>query len=438
MGLLLLTKEAMLLICVGGDKMKKIKYLMIICLLLSLVTGCSSGKQKKISKNTYRQELTTEEITNGHASFEIEDKFKVDADITKQEIYKGGLMSYYQEQYCETKEGTTGKFKNNPTIFHKNHKEIEKKLNQIMQGKLTYNKFVIEKNNENAPELKGKYITNKGIEYECNTLWDTYNNALGHSNFFFCPQFIMKKQDCDEDAINTVKGMVEANIKNVETKATNKIKEKAEFYKNWLEKFIGTNLDENYKIFSLDKKATKIMKEKELSDYEFKGKTYEMIMFYKSTNRIPISKIDLSYQLKAEEKADKWAKTAMMSEQLFSMTESPVYIIFCNGEIDYVEADIYRYPKKEYKKNKGIISPNKILKQVIAFYNKKLIVDEVDIEEIKLEYAGYYGKEKDNEIKPVFVPIWKVSVYDAEKKRMTYFAYDAVTGECYTNEYIPW
>jgi len=66
-----------------------------------------------------------------------------------------------------------------------------------------------------------------------------------------------------------------------------------------------------------------------------------------------------------------------------------------------------------------------------------LIVDEVCIKSINLEYAGYYGRDN-NMVKPIFAPVWSVKVYDGEKKRMTYFVYDAVTGECYVNEYIPW
>ena len=155
-------------------------------IIASMITGCGKSgeknKQGKISENDYRRELSSNEIESGKASFYVEDKLKIDADITKQKLYKNGLKSYYQKQYCETKIGTTNKFKNNPTVFHKNRKQIEKMLNQIIHGKLNYKEFVIEKDSENAPELDGVFSADNGSKYDCKTIWDTYNNEIGRAS----------------------------------------------------------------------------------------------------------------------------------------------------------------------------------------------------------------------------------------------------------------
>lgn len=46
--------------------MKKIKQILCIICVLSLLTGCG-GKQNKTEKKTYSQELSEEEMSNGHA-----------------------------------------------------------------------------------------------------------------------------------------------------------------------------------------------------------------------------------------------------------------------------------------------------------------------------------------------------------------------------------
>ena len=52
--------------------MKKFKQILCIICVLGLLTGCG-GKQNKTEKKTYRQELSEEEMSNGHASFDIID-----------------------------------------------------------------------------------------------------------------------------------------------------------------------------------------------------------------------------------------------------------------------------------------------------------------------------------------------------------------------------
>ena len=418
--------------------MKKFKQILCIVCVLSLLTGCG-GKQNKTEKKTYRQELSEEEMSNGHASFDIDEKFKVDANVTKSEVYKDGMKSYYMNQYKEKIKGTSKKFTDNPTVFNRTQKEMEKTLNRLIPGKLSWKK--INRNYKNEPVIEGTYKSDDGDKYKMHIVWDTYNNVTGNSDTYFCPSFYMLGEKSDKEHIAALKIGMDEDIDGIKTDYTDKIEKNVGTYKKAVEKLIGRKINDEYRMYSLNAKSAKIINDVRSIGLKYNGKQYDLLAFYKDVDNLKFSDIDPGYQVKADEKPDKWAKTTSAdNDKLSSMWETPVYLVFCKGKLEYIEADSFRETGSVYKNEQKIISPNKALKEVIKFYEKKLLVDEVKIKSIELKYIAYYASDSSKTVKPVITPVWLVGVYDNEEsiERIAYFCYDGYTGECYGNEIISW
>ena len=418
--------------------MKKFKQILCIVCVLSLLTGCG-GKQNKTEKKTYRQELSEEEMSNGHASFDIDEKFKVDANVTKSEVYKDGMKSYYMNQYKEKIKGTSKKFTDNPTVFNRTQKEMEKTLNRLIPGKLSWKK--INRNYKNEPVIEGTYKSDDGDKYKMHIVWDTYNNVTGNSDTYFCPSFYMRSEKSDKEHIAALKIGMDEDIDGIKTDYTDKIEKNVGTYKKAVEKLIGRKINDEYRMCSLNAKSAKIINDTQSIELKYNGKQYDLLAFYKDVDNLKFSDIDPGYQVKADEKPDKWAKTTSAdNDKLSSMWETPVYLVFCKGKLEYIEADSFRETGSVYKNTQKIISPNKPLKEVIKFYEKKLLVEEVKIKSIELKYIAYYASDSSKTVKPIITPAWVVGVYDNDEsiEKIAYFCYDGYTGECYGNEIIPW
>lgn len=418
--------------------MKKIKQILCIICVLSLLTGCG-GKQNKTEKKTYRQELSEEEMSNGHASFDIDEKFKVDANVTKSEVYKDGMKSYYMNQYKEKIKGTSKKFTDNPTVFNRTQKEMEKTLNKLIPGKLSWKR--INRKYKNDPYIEGAYKSDDGDKYKMRIVWDTYDDVTGNSDTYFCPSFYMRSEKSDKEHIAALKIGMDEDIDGIKTDYTDKIEKNVGTYKKAVEKLIGRKINDEYRMYSLNAKSAKIINDVRSIGLKYNGKQYDLLAFYKDVDNLKFSDIDPGYQVKADEKPDKWAKTTSAgNDKLSSMWETPVYLVFCKGKLEYIEADSFRETGSVYKNTQKIISPNKPLKEVIKFYEKKLLVEEVKIKSIELKYIAYYASDSSKTVKPIITPAWVVGVYDNDEsiEKIAYFCYDGYTGECYGNEIISW
>ena len=418
--------------------MKKFKQILCIICVLGLLTGCG-GKQNKTEKKTYRQELSEEEMSNGHASFDIDEKFKVDANVTKSEVYKDGMKSYYMNQYKEKIKGTSKKFTDNPTVFNRTQKEMEKTLNRLIPGKLSWKR--INRKYKNDPYIEGAYKSDDGDKYKMRIVWDTYDDVTGNSDTYFCPSFYMRSEKSDKEHIAALKIGMDEDIDGIKTDYTDKIEKNVGTYKKAVEKLIGRKINDEYRMYSLNAKSAKIINDTQSIELKYNGKQYDLLAFYKDVDNLKFSDIDPGYQVKADEKPDKWAKTTSAdNDKLSSMWETPVYLVFCKGKLEYIEADSFRETGSVYKNTQKIISPNKPLKEVIKFYEKKLLVEEVKIKSIELKYIAYYASDSSKTVKPIITPAWVVGVYDNDEsiEKIAYFCYDGYTGECYGNEIISW
>ena len=314
--------------------MKKFKQILCIICVLGLLTGCG-GKQNKTEKKTYRQELSEEEMSNGHASFDIDEKFKVDADLTKPEVYKDGMKSYYMNQYKEKIKGTSKKFTDNPTVFNRTQKEMEKTLNRLIPGKLSWKK--INRKYKNEPFIDGTYKSDNGDKYKMHIVWDTYDDVTGNSDTYFCPSFYMRGEKSDKEHISAVISGLQADIDDIKTDYTNMIEKNVGTYKKAVEELIGRKINDEYRMCSLNAKSAKIINDTQSIELKYNGKQYDLLAFYKDVDNLKFSDIDPGYQVKADEKPDKWAKTTSAgNDHLSSMYDTSVYLVFCEGKLEYI------------------------------------------------------------------------------------------------------
>ena len=335
--------------------------------------------------------------------------------------------------------GTSKKFTDNPTVFNRTQKEMEKTLNKLIPGKLSWKR--INRKYKNDPYIEGAYKSDDGDKYKMRIVWDTYDDVTGNSDTYFCPSFYMRSEKSDKEHITALKVGKDEDIDGIKTDYTDKIEKNVGAYKKAVEELIGRKINDEYRMYSLNAKSAKIINDVRSIGLKYNGKQYDLLAFYKDVDNLKFLDIDPGYQVKADEKPDKWAKTTSAgNDKLSSMWETPVYLVFCEGKLEYIEADSFRETDRIYKNTQKIIPPNKPLKEVIKFYEKKLLVEEVKIKSIELQYVAYYASDSSKTVKPIITPAWVVGVYDNDEsiERIAYFCYDGYTGECYGNEIISW
>ena len=316
---------------------------------------------------------------------------------------------------------------------------MEKTLNRLIPGKLSWKR--INRKYKNDPYIEGAYKSDDGDKYKMRIVWDTYDDVTGNSDTYFCPSFYMRSEKSDKEHIAALKIGMDEDIDGIKTDYTDKIEKNVGTYKKAVEKLIGRKINDEYRMYSLNAKSAKIINDVRSIGLKYNGKQYDLLAFYKDVDNLKFSDIDPGYQVKADEKPDKWAKTTSAdNDKLSSMWETPVYLVFCKGKLEYIEADSFRETGSVYKNTQKIISPNKPLKEVIKFYEKKLLVEEVKIKSIELKYIAYYASDSSKTVKPIITPAWVVGVYDNDEsiEKIAYFCYDGYTGECYGNEIISW
>lgn len=411
--------------------MKKKQLLCIGMVTLALcLTGC--GQEENQESGAYRTEFTAQEITDGHASFEIEKNLKVDADITKPEKYENGLNSYYMAHFYEYSEGEREKLKQTPTVFHKDYNKFNSWLNEFLDGKLDKKTFQIDTLSQYALSMNTKLRSSAG-SYDIHVEWGTNEEEFESGDAVYCPFMSVDKEGKETTDmalyILSVMGGQPKQIPDFAKKAEKQVSK----YKKWVEDLTGIELSDTYDVVSITDELVEELNGKMGGTLMQKpAEDYVTYVFYDEVDGLPYKEYGVGYVLKEDESASPLA--LMSSFDNTNLQGLPAHAQkICVDKDGVIAAQIsnIRYPSKVYKKAQKIVSPNVVLKAVKECYEKQVLLTELTVENVELVYIGYFSLPEDGIIQPVITPVWVANVYNPSRMATEQIICDAFTGKVY-------
>lgn len=422
------------------------KFFTSIILVSSLIL-CACGGEPQAQNGEgggYRSEFTTEELESGHASFQMEEKLIVDAQVTPKTSYEDGLSSYYTEIITEPNSEDSDSFVKNATFSSLSHDEWEKLLNKLQKGKLEKKKFEVSSIEEIEQE---KFVGENGRTYIIWAGWSGKSKKYGlTSKYNTAGSTIFPSNNEENFENNSIPAKIKENFSDYgeynDLDFLQNPDETAANIREFLEKFSGRKICEKYDFIPAGQKNLErlyeLAKEKEptfveMIEPELKKRIGEFIFYY-DVDGLPFKNLYLSYFMQGDETASKlcyW--TSPSRGNLFGISEHEQVIDV--DERGLLQADIsnYRKPGKVYKENSAVIKPDQALQQVKAYYDRKLILEDVTITNVELVYTGYFSDASEGEIQPIITPVWAVTVHEETNQDMGItrgYVYDAFSGEC--------
>ena len=393
---------------------------MVLVLSLILTMGCQKQSDQEISKESYRDQLTPEEIQQGTATFDMGEKLSVDATLTPQKEYEAGLNSYDSQIVYEGKAGTEDSFKKKMTLFGSDQKQLNDCLNEWQKG--TLQKMTVD-----IPEKMfemigtGTFHTDAGKTYTLSMLWE-HNYPYYPEKSVVLPQLSIYPEEQELDIRHQMYG--ESGKKPAAKQETDDEKKQAAEYKAWLEKLMGRKLADRYRVMDTEPDGS--------------GNRYTVYEYYHDVDGFPLVQSSLSYRMKEGETADEEAQSGGTGGiQLDTLYEPAQQIMTDQDGICAVSCYSFYEKGKIYKKDQTVISPDEILKKMKAYYERMVQLDKKTIREIELVYTLYFSDGNEGKIRLVMTPVWRVVVQDEGEDANLVFWYDAFNGECYgenTNE----
>ena len=429
---------------------KEKRRLLSMCLVATSLLLCACGGEPQAqggSGENYRTEFTEEELENGHASFQMEEKIAVDADITPRSSYENGLSSYYLEVISEPGSEDEENFVKNITFSSHSYDEWEKLLNSLQKGRLKDREFKL--NRSNYQLKNGKYRGENGRTYTVWAGWSGHGKKYGlDSNFNTAGATLVPPKGENFELDNTIL-KIEGNFRDYgdynDLDFLQDPDETAEKIRKFLEDFSGRKIHEQYKFVPAGQKNLERLHElaekenpflSELMENDMDKRIGEFIFYY-DIDGLPFKDFGLNYFLQGDETACKLCYWNFSSQgTLVAISEHEQEV--CVDEKGLLEMDIsnYRKPGKVYKEKRTVTEPDKILEQIKTYYGRKLVLENVVITDMELAYTGYFSDASEGEVQPTITPVWVVTVYDEAGKtsRGKTFVYDALTGECRVEE----
>lgn len=425
--------------------MKKMKYAISTFALGAaiLLSSCGGNIQQGESsggegaKGEMRTELTESEMENGHASYQMDENLYVDADVTVKSKYENGVASYFLKTVYETEDTDKEKFKKNPTICQKSFEEWEALLEKIVPGKFKKDRFVI--NDEDDLQI-AKYEGEDNQKYTLNVGWAGIVKGLDKKIPFNTPAAHLEREDgwpevwgVWENIIQYVRNCDSGN--DLDFLQDKEKQEYAEKIKTFLEEMSGRTVCSRYKFVPVGKTNINALREKSsLYATENIKEGYAAFYFDYEVDGLPFKNMYLNYTLDNDKEADDfsyWSSESGGGKELTAISEHQQEALVDKDGIIFIHCSKMRDVAEQCREASPVVTPNEVLEQVKAHYDRELLTEPCYISDIELVYTGYFSDGSDGLVRPVAAPFWVVTVYDdARFSGSACFTYNAYTGEC--------
>ncbi len=410
------------------------------CLLLSLVlvlSACQSGTAPE-GDAAYRNHFTEEEKNNGIANFELMKNVTVDAKITPTEKYRSGLKKYYMEHYFEAGKDTDNreKFKKDLRLYGKKLPEIQKLIEKELDGKFVGKpKFENEDDYTEMGDIDLSQNFQRGDDsYEFWADWYFDGPWQKETRRFSCPSLSIRIPQ--EDTSNIAENIMRfcPGYKNFQTPFIKDREAQAEKLRSFLEKLTGRKIADEWDFIPVTAEAVKKTEDTVKHSYihSKSEEDYGIFWFYADVAGLPFLDLQLQYNMKEGETADKVAHAGSASDTsatLLALSEPKQAVRVSRKGITKLNISHYRMEGEIYKDSTEVLNPDKILERIEKYYSRLLLTSPITVTDIRLAYTGYFTDGSEGEIQPSIAPFWVVNVYVGGELGTAQFVYDAFTGE---------
>ena len=415
-----------------------------IALAAISLSACGGAEEEK--EVSYREEMNSEELEKGRASFQMDENLVVEANVTPRETFEKKYAVYQCEIASEL--DLSGKdFRKAPKISGHSIKEWEKKLAELQPGQFN-----------GSPSVKNRsvdavYKGDNGRKYDFSVNWKGGAKNFKASKRTFAPEISFNDREwMHSNGQNDWEWLLwakkESDFPHQEMSAFELDKqETADKLRNFLTEMSGRKVSGEYEFIPVNDENVNSEPKffdiigLEPDDYDdYNVVETATFLFYYDIDGLPFKNVTMPYSVpwgSAKDLDDRchfdgfnggsgpYISPLVEPAQQFSINEDGICSIDCSNTI---------LPGEVYQEQKQVVSPNEALKWVGKYYHthKMALQKMVHVTDIELDYASYYARDEDDKIIPVITPVWVVRVYDETESSFgaTYFAYDAFTGAC--------
>ncbi len=440
---------------------RRIYAVLVLIAVSALGTACAfesgrTAEPQETEMESYRVELTAEEMEAGYAEFQMDERIYVDASVTQNSVYANGVDSYYVLSLCEpdeeteteesgTEEASTGKAE--PEEAEMGISMGEDATGETLE-EITEEKFLGYSSDE-FYSLLAEYSSvdfSESIWYFIPEIcWFRLSSFAAYDPTYIYPNGFLPNYKLDtggalswateeetgQEVLEFLERLTGADISEDWECAAYSQENLAEAL-DALETEMGDGA--YYMVYDYDTNELLMEEKLDASDFrEFYSFWFPYDVNGISTSLCPMSHGSNTIYLAEGETPGEYLYelsngTYMVDESY--LTVDPIQIGVCEDGIFYMYISCGWSLGDVYKEAEEVLSASDILIRCEGYLQSEIIVDTLTVTDVSLIYdLGYTDTDKeDGVVEPVLRPYWLVSTYNNWARTHKAFIFDARTG----------